>query len=349
MRVETGLSGTFDAPSGGPVLTRIDEFAAAARKIEELGFDGAAMAEVGHDPFLPLVIAAEHTQRIYLVPNVAIAFPRSPMVTAQMAWALQRYSGGRFRLGIGSQVKANNVRRYSTPWPAPPGRRLREYVLCLRAIFQSFQSSEPSYFHGQYYQFTMLQPAFNPGPIEHPHIPIEIGGVSPYMAHLAGELCDGFRPPGWVTSQYFKEVLLPSLEAGAHKAGRQLSDIELVGGGAIVTGKNEREVEAAKKQIKQLISFFGSTPSYHKVFAVHGWLDVGQKLHRMSQEGKWEEMPGLISDDMVEEFAVVGTHDEIVRKLKKRWDGVCTTLGLPHQTSEGDERVRAMIQELHQP
>ncbi|WP_066918802.1 TIGR03617 family F420-dependent LLM class oxidoreductase [Steroidobacter denitrificans] len=349
MRVETALQGAFDA--GGPIHRKLDDLARTARFIEEAGFDGCTAAEVGHDPFLPLLVGIEHTTRLTFCPNVAVAFPRSPFVTAQIAWDLQQFSAGRFHLGLGSQVKANNVRRYSTAWPGPPGPRMREYILCLRAILQSFNADKPTFFEGEHYQFTMLQPMFNPyvhhGPSEHPHIPIYIAAVNPYMARLAGELADGIRPPGWVTAKYFKQVLLPAIESGCKSAGRTLADIDLVGGGVTLTGKDAAEIEAKKKTMREFIAFFGSTRSYHGVFAVHGWEDLGLRLHQMSLEGNhWEKMGELITDDMIEEFAIVATYDELVPKLKAQWDGLCTTLSLPYHLPVPQEQLQSMVAEL---
>lgn len=349
MRVETMLQGAFD--TGGPIHTRPGDIAETARFIERAGFDGCTTAEVGHDPFLPFMIAIEHTQRLTFCTNVAVAFPRSPFVTAQLAWDLQQFSGGRFQLGLGSQVKGNIVRRYSTTWSGPPVPRMREYVLCLRAIFRSFNSDTPSFFEGEHYQFTTLQPTFNPfshhGPSAHPHIPIYLAAVNPFMARLAGEIADGIRPPGWITSQYFRKVLLPAIEEGCHSAGRKLADIDLVGGGVILTGKDGAEIESKKKAMKEFIAFFGSTRSYHGVFAAHGWEDIGLQLHRMSLENRsWEKMGELITDGMLEEFAVVATYGELVPKLKARWDGVCTTIGLPHHLPVPGEQLQAMVKEL---
>ncbi|MBP6104900.1 MAG: TIGR03617 family F420-dependent LLM class oxidoreductase [Steroidobacteraceae bacterium] len=346
MRVETMLQGAFD--TGGPIYRRLEDLAAAARLIEDLGFDGCTAAEVGHDPFLPLLVGIEHTKRMTFCPNVAIAFPRSPFVTAQLAWDLQQFSNGRFHLGLGSQVKGNNVRRYSTAWPGPPAPRMREYILCLRAILQSFNSEKPTFFEGEFYQFTMLQPTFNPcfhhGPSGHPHIPIYIAAVNPCMARLAGEIADGIRPPGWITSRYFEQVLRPAIEEGCRSAGRTLSDIDLVGGGVILTGEDEAEIESKKKAMREFIAFFGSTRSYHAVFAAHGWQDIGEQLHRMSLEGNsWEKMGELITDDMIGEFAVVATYDELVPSLRARWDGVCTTLSLPYHLPVPRERLQAMV------
>jgi probable F420-dependent oxidoreductase len=336
---------------GASGLVGLQALAAAARTIEELGFDGATTPEAGHDPFLPLAVAAEHTKRIKLGTNVAIAFPRSPMVVAQMAWDLQAFSGGRFQLGLGTQVKGHNERRYSTPWTAAPGPRLREYVLCLKAMFETFQNGERPSFSGQHYQFTLMPPVFNPGPIEHPHVPIFIAAVNTYMARLAGELCDGIRIHPFATFRYAKEVLLPAIEAGAQKADRQLPDIDIVGAPFLVTGKDEAEVQAAKGRARQQLAFYASTRTYHSVLEFHGWSDVGPRLHELSLEGKWREMADLISDEMLEEFAIIGTYDELAPKLKERCGGIFFTvvLDLPPQLWEDEARVREIIQALRQP
>jgi probable F420-dependent oxidoreductase len=351
MRVETGLVGHPFQP--GFVAPGIHQIAATARRLEDLGFDGVGTAEAGgHDPFLPLAVAAEYTERVTLGTGVAVAFPRSPMVMAQIAWDLQRFSGGRFRLGLGTQDQAHNEGRFCIPWMGPPGPRIREYVLCLKSIFQTFRNvAQPTYFTGQYYQFTLMTPFFNPGPIEHPHVPVIIGAVGKYMARVAGEVCDGIFPNQPCTSKYIREVLLPAIEAGARKAGRQLSDIHIHGAPMIITGKNEGEVDAAKGAMKQLIGYYCSLGVCRPVLEVHGWLEVGQKLSQLSLEGKWQEMVDLVSDDMVEAFATVGTYEELGPRLKERWGGILSTIGLdlPSNTLEDERQVRKIIEDLRQP
>ncbi len=319
-RVETGLSNleTEQYAGKGQHVAGIPALAASARKIEELGYDGATMPEAGYDPFLPLMIAAEHTKRITLGTNVAIAFPRSPLVVAQMAWDLQRFSGGRFQLGLGTQVKGHNERRYAAPWTAAPGPRLREYILCLRTMFDTFQNGTRPNFTGQHYQFTLMSPFFNPGPIEHPHVPIYIAAVNTYMARLAGELCDGLRVHPIATFKYTREVLMPVIEKGARKAGRQLSSLDLVGAPFMAIGADAKEIAAAKNALRQRISFYASTRSYHSVLQFHGWGDVGMQLHQLSLQGKWQEMAGLITDEMLEEFAIIANYDELVTKVNQR-------------------------------
>ena len=352
MRVETLLLGpNLDQYSGGESkLVGLQGLAAAARRIEELGFDGATTPEAGHDPFLPLMVAAEHTERIRLGTNVAIAFPRSPMVVAQIAWDLQSFSGGRFQLGLGTQVKGHNERRYSTPWTAPPGPRLRDYLQCLQAIFQTFQSGERPSFSGEHYQFTLMSPFFNPGPVGDGHVPIYIAALNTYMARMSGELCDGVRLHPLGTFQYTKEIVIPAIEAGARKAGRQLSDVDIVASPFLVTGRNQSEVEAAKAGVKQQIAFYSSTRTYHSVLEFHGWGEIGRELHGLSLEGKWQEMMKLISDEMLELFATVGTYDELAPKLRERWGSLCTTmfLGLPPQLAGDDALMGGLVEALHQ-
>jgi len=351
LRVETVMLVPGVETYAGQVQARtgIAQIAADARRVEALGFDGLTAPEAGHDPFLPLAIAAEHTARVRLGTNVAIAFPRSPMVTAQVAWDLQHLSGGRFRLGLGTQVKAHNERRYGAPWTGPPGPRLREYLLCLRAIWKSFQDGKaPSFFKGEHYQFTLLSPFFSPGPIEHPHVPIDIAAVNPYMARLAGELCDGLRLHPISTFRHTREVILPAIAEGARRAGRAASEIDLIMAPFLATGADERELEAGKRAARQRIGFYASTPTYHPVLAFHGWQEVGERLHRLTREGKWAELGDVIRDDMLEEWAVVAPYSELAARIAERCRGIATTvlLDLPPALRQDDARVREIVDAL---
>jgi probable F420-dependent oxidoreductase len=331
----------------------LEGLAAAARRLEELGFDGILSAETaGHDPFFPLLVAAEHTERIGLRTGVAVAFPRSPMVVAQMAWDLQRFSVGRFRLGLGTQVKRHNERRYGVPWTAPPGPRMREYLLCLRAIFQTFQNREqPSYFEGEHFRFTMLTPVFSPPPIDHPEIPIHIAAVNPYMSRLGGELADGVFAHPVCTPEYIREKMIPVMEEGARRAGRSLSELEIIGAPIIVTARDAAEMARERKLLKRRVAFYASTRTYHPVFEVHGWNDLGMRLHAMSLENRWDEMVELIPDEMAEVFGTIAMADEIGERLKERWGDVLTTMSLPTdlplETPEDERRAGEMIEVLH--
>ncbi len=351
MRVETLLPGTEPnvgmgaSPRAG---TAIETFAAAARLIEEWGFDGLTAPETGHDPFLPLVIAAEHTSRLTLGTNVAIAFPRSPMTVAQMAWDLQRWSAGRFRLGLGTQVKGHNERRYSTPWAGAPGPRMRDYVLCLRAIFETFKSGRLSPFAGNHYQFSLISPFFNPGPIEHAHIPIYISALNPYMARLAGELCEGLRLHPLSTVTYVRDVVLPALETGAKAKRRTTSEIDIVAMPFVAAGRTPEEVEGAVNAIRLHIAFYASTRTYHAVLKHHGWEEAALQLHHLSLEGRWQQMGQLISDEMLEQFAVIGTYDQLAPRLRERWGDICSTLFLPFPIADdaNSAAIRSVVRGL---
>ena len=336
MKVEVAL------PMG---LTGVAE---AAREAEELGYDGVLSFETGHDPFLPLALAAAATQRVDLGTAVAIAFPRSPLTVAQTAWDLQVFSRGRLRLGLGTQVKGHNERRYSTPWPSPPGPRLREYILVLRAIWDSWQNKTRPNFQGKHYTYTLMTPFFDPGPSQHPHVPIYISAVNPYVCRLVGELCDGVRLHGFCTPKYLKEVVIPNIEAGAKKAGRSLKDIDMTGGGFVITGETEEDVERQKPALRHQIAFYGSTRTYKGVLDLHGWGETCLRLHRLAAEGRWLEMGREISDEMLDQFAVYGTYDQIAARIRERWGGIVNRTGffMPVRHEGDKERLREIIRQI---
>ena len=350
LKVETILLNleTDQYAGKGQAAPGIAAIAAAAHELESLGFDGVTTAEAGHDPFLPIAIAAEHTERVSMATNVAIAFPRSPMVTAQLAWDLQHLSKGRFQLGLGTQVKGHNERRYAAPWTAPPGPRLRDYVLCVKAIFASFQDGKVQKFEGEHYSFTMLPPFFSPGPIAFPAPPIHLAAVNKYMSRLAGEICDGLRLHPIATFRYTADVIMPAVEAGTRKSGRQASEVEIIGAPFLAIAADAAGVAAAVASAKQRIAFYASTRTYHSVLQHHGWDDVGQQLHECSLQGKWTEMPKLITDDMLDEFAIVGTYDTLAEQLRRRCGGVFDTvlLDLPSELRRDRDRVQEIVRSV---
>jgi probable F420-dependent oxidoreductase len=346
LRLETMLPGTepnVAMGSGGAGAAGLPYIAGWAKRIEEAGFDGLTTPETGHDPFMPCAIAAEHTSRVTIGTNVAIAFPRSPMTVAQIAWDLQRWSGGRFKLGLGTQVKGQNERRYSAPWTAAAGPRMREYVACLRAIFKTFQTGTLTPFRGEHYRFDLISPFFNPGPNETGHVPIYISALNPYMARLAGECCDGLRLHPLSTVAYVNDVLRPAAAEGAKKAGRDFSEIEIVSMPFVITGRTAAEVEAARVQVRMHIAFYASTRTYHAVLRHHGWEDVGLKLHELSMQGRWPEMGQAITEEMLEHFSVSGTYDELMPKLKARWGGACDTVFMPVPAGADDSVMRDLV------
>jgi probable F420-dependent oxidoreductase len=290
---------------------------AVVERAERLGFDGFFTAETRHDPFLPLALAARKSQHLTLGTAIAVAFPRSPTVMAHTAWDLAAASQGRFILGLGTQVKAHITRRFGGEWFSP-GPRMRDYLLAMRAIFSAWQSGDRLAYEGEFYRLSLMTPFFNPGPIEFPKVPLAIAGVGPYMARLAGELCDGFHVHPFHTVRYLDEVVLPQMKAGADAAGRDLSDVQRITTVFVVTGRDQGEIEQAMTPVKAQIGFYASTPDYAPILELHGW-DLSEKLRSMSRQGQWAEMAGLIPDEMVEEVAVVAPLDRLGPAIRDRY------------------------------
>ncbi len=294
---------------------------ALAQAIETLGFDGVWTSETAHNPFLPLTHIAAHTQRVQLGTSIAVAFPRSPMVMAQLAWDLAEQSEGRFLLGLGTQVKPHIVRRFSTVWDSP-GPRLRDYIMALHAIWECWQKNRPLKYKGDFYEFSLMTPFFAPAPLKQPDIPIYIAGVNAYLCKLAGELCQGFHVHPFHTTRYLREVILPNIEQGTASVGRKRSDVEMTCAIFVVTGADEKEIEANKGMIKAQIAFYASTPNYQTVLELHGWDGMSAQLTAMSKEGRWLEMADLITDEMLHEFAVVAPHDQLATRVRERYEGL---------------------------
>jgi probable F420-dependent oxidoreductase len=305
----------------------LSEAAARAEQAEAMGFDGAWTSETQHDAFLPLTLAAEHTTRLALGTSIAVAFPRSPMTMAHIAWDLQRFSGGRFILGLGTQVKGHIERRYGLTWDSP-GPRLRDYIQALRAIWDCWQGGTPLNYRGEFYSHTLMSPFFNPGPIAHPRIPIHIAGVQPYMCRLAGELCDGLQIHPFHSVKYLRDVVLPKVEEGLQTGRRTRADICLASSVFVVTGADAAQMEAAGRSVKTQIGFYASTPNYRVILECHGWGQVARDLTRKSIQGDWEGMAGLVTDEMLEAFAIVGTPDELPEKLRRRYTGLLDRLAV---------------------
>ncbi len=308
----------------------------AARRAEAIGFAGVMAPEIQNDPFIPLAFAATATERIRLGTAVAIAFPRSPMMVANLAFDLQRNSRGRFVLGLGTQVKGHNERRFSVRWDSP-GPRMREYVEALRAIWRCWEKSEPLRYEGKFYQFTLMTPEFSPPPTGLPLVPVTIAAVQPYMLALSGEVCDGVRLHGFCTRRYLEEVCAPAIQKGLEKSGRPRAKFEIWGGGFIATGKDSDEVRKAVEETRYRIAFYGSTRTYSGVLALHGWDDVAAELHRLSKQGKWEDMAEVVTDEVVEAFTAIAPYAELAKRVGERFGGLSDriALGFPRRTPEG--------------
>jgi probable F420-dependent oxidoreductase len=292
-----------------------------AREAEDFGYDGVWVPETSRDPFLPLLLAAEHTERLEIGTSIAVAFARSPMTLANTAYDLTQFSKGRFILGLGSQIKPHITKRFSMEW-SKPAARMRELVLAMHAIWDSWMTGSKLDFRGDFYTHTLMTPFFNPGPHEHGLPRVFLAGVGPLMTEVAGEVCDGFFCHGFTTERYLREVTLPALEEGRRKAGKTMEGFEVCGPSFVVTGNTEEELEAAKVGTRRQIAFYGSTPAYRPVLDLHGWGDLQDQLNILSKEGRWEEMGTLIDDEILETFAVVGEPEEIAPELRSRYGDV---------------------------
>jgi probable F420-dependent oxidoreductase len=319
-----------------------------ARKVEALGFDCLWSSETQHDPFLPLAVAATVTDRIKLGTAIAVAFPRSPMITAHIAWDIQKASNGRLLLGLGSQVKGHNERRFSVKYESP-GPKLREIVLALRAIWDCWQNGTKLNFKGQFYRFDLMTPFFNPGPIAHPNIPVYISGVNEYMCRVAGEVCDGLHVHPFNSPKYLQELVHPWVEEGMAKSGRKREDFTYTTSTFVVVGDTDEEIAKNRQSVKQQIAFYGSTRTYEPVLKTHGWEGVIPHLHRKSVEGDWKGMADLITDEMLDTYAITGTYATIGAKIKERYAGLLDRTGLyqPYQPGLDDPRLPRLVKEFN--
>ncbi len=313
--------------------------AEAAREAEAAGFDAVMTVELGHDVFAPLAIAAMATERVELTPSVAVAFPRSPTVLAAQAWDLQANSRGRFVLGLGSQVKGHNERRFGIAWTAP-APRLRDYVRALRAVWQCWETCGKLDFRSEHYTLTLMTPDFSPEPTGLPMVPVTIAAVGEAMLRVAGQVADGVRLHPLCSRKYLEEVCLPQIEIGRQRGGVARENFDVHGGGFVVTGPDEATVASGMEAARRRIGFYGSTRTYMPILALHGLEELGQKLHRMSVEGRWGEMGALVSDDVVRIFAACGTYSEIAGAVERRYGGVADSIDLefPEGASMGLRR-----------
>lgn len=309
MKIDEGLR--FD-PEG---------IAATARQAEVDGYDGVWATETSHDPFLPIAIAAAATERLELGTGIAVAFARNPMNLAVLANDLQILSKGRFLLGLGSQIKPHITKRFSMPW-SQPAQRMRELILAIRAIWETWESGESLDFQGEFYTHTLMTPFFNPGKNPYGNPKILLAAVGERMAEVAGEVADGLLIHGFSTERYLREVSVPAFECGAVKAAKKRSDLTVSYPSFVVTGANEAELLLAKKAVRQQLAFYGSTPAYRPVLDFHGWGDLHVELNTLSKRGEWVTMGELIDDEILDAFAVVGSVDEVAAKVRRRFADV---------------------------
>ena len=295
-----------------------------AQEVEAAGYSGAWTAETAHDPFLPLLLAAEHTSELEIGTSIAVAFARSPMTMANTAWDLQAYSQGRFVLGLGSQIKPHIEKRFSMEW-SHPAARMREFVLAMRAIWNTWQTGDKLEFRGEFYTHTLMTPFFTPNKDELGDFgtpKVFLAGVGPLMTEVAGEVCDGFICHGFTTEKFLREVTIPALERGRAKAGKTMEGFEIVGPSFVVTGTSDEEIEKAAVGTRQQIAFYGSTPAYRGVLELHGWGGLQDELNTLSKQGEWAKMGTLIDDEILNTFAVVGEPEQIAPELAQRYGDV---------------------------
>ncbi|MFP6746190.1 MAG: TIGR03617 family F420-dependent LLM class oxidoreductase [Alphaproteobacteria bacterium] len=315
-----------------------------ARRMEAMGFDTVWSFEAGHDPFLPLMAAAAATERLGIGTNIAVAFARSPFSMAQAAWDLQQASGGRFHLGLGTQVRAHVERRYDMPFEHPAAR-LTDYIRCLRAIFDNFQNDTKPDYQGPFYRFILNNPAFNPGPIDHPHIPIYVAGVNPRMCRVAGEVADGFHVHPMHSIGYLRDVVLPAIDEGAKTAGKSVGDLDLHASVFAVLGDTEAERSASARQIREQVAFYASTPSYRALLAHHGFDDLGKQLSAAMRAGEMDKLAALVPDELLAEVTISTDHASLGGLLKQRYGGLVQRIAVyfPIPDSDPVEKWAAVV------
>lgn len=315
------------------------------RHLEEIGYDGAFSFEAKHDPFLPLVLAAETTERLQLGTAIAIAFARNPMNLANLAYGLQSISGGRFLLGLGSQVRPHIQNRFSMPWSSP-AKRMREIVEAVKAIFACWEGGAELAYEGEFYRHTLMIPAFNPGPNPFGPPPIYTGGFGPLMTQVAGEVADGFIAHPFNTRESLLNNMLPALQKGLARAGRQRTSLDIICATLTVTAEREEEFERVKLAARKQLAFYGSTPAYRLTLDCHGWGDLHLELNRLSKQGRWDDMTGLIDDEVLEAIAVVGSRQEIAAMLKTRLEGIADGVSLTHNRAPDPSHWADVVAEL---
>jgi probable F420-dependent oxidoreductase len=331
----------------GGVSSQLARVPQAAATLERQGYDGCWTAEVNHDPFLPLVLAAEHTLRIELGTSIAVAFARNPMTVANNSWDLQAYSQGRFILGLGSQIQAHIEKRFSMPW-SHPVRRMREFVLALRAIWSAWTDGTRLRFEGEFYTHKLMTPMFTPEPQPYGFPKVFVAAVGEAMTEMCGEVTDGMLAHAFTTKRYLDEVTKPALQRGLLRAGRNRREFQVACPVFVVTGDDDTELEAAAGGTRAQIAFYGSTPAYRKVLELHGWGHLHTELHKLSLQGEWDAMGALIDDEILDAFAVVAPVGKLAAALRSRCDGVVDRVMPTLPKTLPTDTAAAILKELRQ-
>ena len=314
--------------------------------LEDVGYDRAFSFEAKHNPFIPLAVAGEHTSTMELGTAIAIAFARTPMTLANAAWDLQTVTGGRFTLGLGSQIKPHIQQRYGMPW-SRPAARMRELVLGIRAIFDTWQNGAPLHFDGEFYTHTRMIPAFDPGPNPFGRPPIFTAGFGPKMTAVAGEVADGFLVHPVNTRRSLQELTLPAIAEGARRARRSADEVQVVCVTIVVTGRDDQEMHRSREAVREQLAFYGTTPAYLPVFELHGYGDLHPELKRLSKEGRWDEMAALIDDELIETIAVVGEPGSIAEAIRTRLAGISDHVSLVNNRAPDPRHFAEVVTDLH--
>jgi len=330
MKIDSGLTGS------------LNEVADNARKLEEAGYDGVMSFETGNDPFFPLLLAAQDTENIELITSIAVAFSRTPMLLANIGHDLNSFSKGRFVMGLGSQIQPHITKRFSMPWSSP-AKRMREFILAMRAIWACWHEGERLNFKGEFYTHSLMTPMFTPQDNDYGAPKVLLAAVGPLMTEVAGEVADGVILHAFTTEKYMREVTLPAIEAGLAKAGRKREDFTISYPGFAVTGRTEEEFNASKLATCKQIAFYGSTPAYAPVMAVHGWGELQPQLNQLSKEGKWDEMGTMITDEILNAFAVVGEPDEACDTFKDRFGDIVDRTTMSFAVKDSDHLQSLML------
>jgi probable F420-dependent oxidoreductase len=319
----------------GPFYAKLGEAAAEARRLADIGYDGVYTLEGSWDPFLPLVVASEHAPALDIATGIAVAFPRNPMHLAYQAWDLQRFSGGKFLLGIGSQVRAHIENRFGVPFN-PPASRMREYILALKAIFNCWQDGSPLKFEGKYFRHTLMTPMFNPGPLDCRPPPILLGALGPKMTEVAGEVADGLIVHPFNSLPFLTEHALPAVHRGLATAGRPRSEFILQINAIVITGETPEQRRAATESVKGLLGFYASTPAYRPPMDAIGYGELQPELNRLSKAGDWDKLGSYIDQTFLEAFATIGHPDEIAGKLRQKYGAHADRLAIyaPYQAPD---------------
>jgi probable F420-dependent oxidoreductase len=308
----------------------------AIAQLEERGYDAAFSAEINNDPFFPLVLAAEHSEKIALTTSISVAFARNPMTMANLAWDLNQYSRGRFTVGLGSQIKPHITRRFSMPW-SKPAARMREFIQAMQAIWTCWESGEKLDFNGEFYQHNLMTPMFTPTRTTYGAPGVNLAAVGPLMTEVAAEVADGVISHGFTTVKYLEEVTLPAVQRGLEKSGRKREAFDLSVPAMVVTGVNEEAFQQSRQAIQSQLGFYASTPAYRPVLEAHGWGELQTEANQLTREGRWEDLGGLITDEILNTFAVVSEDiEQVPTLLTQRYGGLADTWMCTVETGDSD-------------